>query len=315
MGIYKPNVDWIEDRIGRLEDPIGNPPVGGGITPPTGGGGAPGPQGPKGDQGIPGTDGKDGLPGPKGADGAKGTPGTPGAQGPRGSAGPTGATGAAGATGHQGPQGAKGDQGVAGTNGTDGINGKDGKNGTDGKDGTGVAIKGSKPTEVEIKVVVGSKAGDMWLATDTGHGWVSNGATPTVWTDVGRIQGPKGVDGVDGKDGKNGTHGANGAAGAQGPDGPQGLKGDKGDKGDQGPNGNTTGVVKTDGTVPMIAGYVPKNPLDVVTKEFVDAHTSPDVVTSKTHATEVRIAKIVKMTQLDYDALAVKENDKLYIIV
>jgi len=81
MGIYGKDVNWIEDRIGHLEDAVNNPPIGGGQhppTPPSGGGSVPGPQGPKGDQGFPGLDGKQGPKGDTGPQGPKGDRGDTG---------------------------------------------------------------------------------------------------------------------------------------------------------------------------------------------------------------------------------------------
>ncbi len=72
-----------------------------------------------------------------------------------------------------------------------GADGIIGSNGADGKDGTGVTIKGSDSL-ANIQNKVGT-AGDMWLDTATGHGWVSDGTSGVnSWTDVGSIQGPVG---------------------------------------------------------------------------------------------------------------------------
>lgn len=51
--------------------------------------------------------------------------------------------------------------------------------------------------------------------------------------------------------------------------------------------------------------------------EWIDAPSggSPDAVTSTTSGVETRIAEIVSISQADYDALATKQADKLYIIV
>jgi len=110
-----------------------------------------------------------------------------------------------------GPQGTVGLQGIKGLDGTIGTTGVNGKDGADGKDGTGVTIRGSD-TNANILTKAGA-AGDMWLDTATGHGWVSDGGGTGAahWTDVGSIQGPQGIQGVQGI---------------------QGLEGDKGDKGD-----------------------------------------------------------------------------------
>ena len=133
----------------------------------------------------------------------------------------------------------KGADGAAGAKGTDGTNGTgysdavidgnghltlqtvaaDGSKtpadlgnvkGADGKNGTGISVKGSKDNQTEIKAIQGSAAGDMWIAKDTSIGWVSDGATPTVWTDAGKIQGPKGDAGTPGVKGDPGTPGKDG---------------------------------------------------------------------------------------------------------
>jgi len=158
----------------------------------------------------PGTPGPVGPAGPKGD---KGPLGPKGDKGDQGIAGPKGPVGPKGAEGPQGPIG------VAGANGTQGIQGTKGDKGDAGKNGTGITVKGSKADEATIKLITGSVAGDMWIAKDTGHGWVSDGATPTMWTDAGEIQGPKGDAGV------AGPQGTQGKAGAQGPKGDTGAAG------------------------------------------------------------------------------------------
>ena len=188
-------------------------------------------KGDKGDQGIAGSTGSTG---PKGDKGDQGIAGPKGPKGPEGAKGSTGGTGLKGDSGIQGIQGTKGDKGDA------------------GKNGTGITVKGSKADETAVKAITGSKAGDMWIAQDTGHGWVSDGATPTVWTDAGNIQGPKGDTGTAGPQGSIGATGTQGNAGAKGDTGPsgtdgadgtQGIKGDtgsdgaKGDPGVPGPRG------------------------------------------------------------------------------
>ena len=157
--------------------------------------------------------------------------------------GPKGATGAAGAAGPQGPKGTdgvKGDTGSQGPKGLDGV-GKNGKDGSNGKDGTGVTIKGTAARADILSKQ--APAGDMWLIDDLGathgHGLVSDGATPTNWTDVGEISGPEGQQGQQGHDGAIGPIGPQGIPGPQGQgtqgiQGPQGQDGSKGPKGDQG---------------------------------------------------------------------------------
>jgi phage baseplate assembly protein W len=60
--------------------------------------------------------------------------------------------------------------------------------GEKGEPGTGVTIKGTVPNSASLPST-GNTIGDMWIASDTGHGWSWEG---TQWIDVGPIQGPKG---------------------------------------------------------------------------------------------------------------------------
>ena len=184
----------------------------------------------------------------KGDKGNVGAVGAVGAKGGKGDAGIQGVAGPKGPQGVIGPIGPKGDTGAKGVAGGQGIQGTKGDKGDAGKNGTGITVKGSKANEAAVKLVTGSTAGDMWLAQDTGHGWVSDGATPTVWTDAGNIQGPKGdvgtagpqgVKGSDGTQGIQGLKGDTGPSGTDGADGHQGIKGDTGTKGDTGSIGIT----------------------------------------------------------------------------
>ena len=201
----------------------------------------------------------------KGDKGDKGDTGSTGAAGSTGAKGPQGVTGTKGPKGVTGSQGPKGDTGAKGDTGGKGLQGGKGDKGDAGKNGTGVQVKGSKANVAAIKPVTGSVAGDMWIAQDTGNGWVSDGATPTVWTDAGKIQGPRGhtgstgpqgnigltgPKGSDGPKGDTGNNGADGSDGVQGnpgskgdtgPAGPKGSIGHKGTKGDSGPRGPTGG--------------------------------------------------------------------------
>ena len=202
--------------------------------------------------------------------------GDKGDQGVQGIAGPIGNTGAAGAIGVVGPkgiQGVKGDKGAA------------------GKNGTGIVVKGSKDNEAAIKTVTGSVAGDMWIAKDTGQGWVSDGNTPAVWTNAGNIQGPKGDIGPSGI---QGNIGATGAQGAIGPKGDPGVKGDpgtdgtKGVKGDSGPKGLTgpvgpqgvQGAKGPIGTTPDVSDFIKKS--GGVFTNMPKVGTAPMVVSGKT---------------------------------
>ena len=143
----------------------------------------------------------------------------------------------------------------------------------------------------------------MWITNDTGtdnqgnhyglgYGFISDGTTgPTQWSNAGAIRGPKGDIGPEGPQGPNGGIGNTGGQGIQGPVGPIGNTGIQGVQGPTGPTGNKgdTG---------------PKG---------VDA---PDhSVLSIPLSTERRVNQIVSITEADYDALAVKEIDKLYMIM
>lgn len=197
--------------------------------------GDPGPQGeqgPAGPQGIPGPEGPQGPPGITGEIGAQGDPGIQGLQGNPGPLGPPGETGAAG------PQGIPG---IAGDAGPQGTQGPAGPEGPEGPAGTGITIKGFIPTASDLPTS-GNATGDIWVATDTGEGYIWNG---TTFQNIGPIQGPRGLQGLQGLQGPQGTQGpagTTGETGATGPAGPTGPKGDTGAQGAQGiagPTGNT----------------------------------------------------------------------------
>jgi collagen type VII alpha len=166
-----------------------------------------------------------------------------------------------GADGAQGVQGIRGPEGPPGAQGIQGIQGPKGDKGADG---TSVHLLGSVANEAALPS--GSAAGDLWVALDTGHGHVSDGAGK--WSDVGPIQGPVGPEGPAGPlssfhlgDGLNGVAGTLytaagstpaltpamtgwttlgsvlGPKGDQGPAGPKGDQGIHGDPGAQGPAG------------------------------------------------------------------------------
>lgn len=146
--------------------------------------------------------------------------------------------------------------------------------GDKGDQGTGVNIKGTVPNSGALPTT-GNEPGDMWIASDTGHGWTWDGDS---WVDAGPIQGPVGPEGPQGPQGvqgaqgtaatatagttATGTPGTNasvvnvgtlsaavfnfaiprgdvGAQGAQGNTGAQGATGSQGPQGTQGPQGNT----------------------------------------------------------------------------
>ena len=80
-----------------------------------------------------------------------------------------------GLEGPQGPKGNKGDEGEQGIQGIQGIQGPQGQ---------GITIEGTVDTEADLPS--GASAGDIYIAEDTGVGWVSDGAGD--WTSIGQIQ-------------------------------------------------------------------------------------------------------------------------------
>jgi hypothetical protein len=186
--------------------------------------GATGPQGETGPQGATGADSV--IPGPTGATGTTGPTGATGTTGPTGATGPQGATGAdsiipgpTGATGPAGPQGATGSQGPEGATGPTGATGPQGPQGPQGEqgiqgskgdqgdDGTSVQLKGVVATAADLNNIVDKVVGDLYVASDTGDGYVWNG---TQWTNTGPIRGPEGATGPQGATGPTGATGDSG---------------------------------------------------------------------------------------------------------
>ncbi len=149
-------------------------------------------QGPKGDKGD------------QGDQGVPGTPGTPGEVGPSGAA----ATLVAGLTTTTAP----GTNALVSNSGSTSAAVFDFEipRGDKGDIGQGIVIKGSVPNHGALPST-GNQPGDVWIATDTGHGWAWNG---TAWVDIGPIQGPPGQDGPPGVDGQPGVPGVAGSPGA-----------------------------------------------------------------------------------------------------
>ena len=171
-----------------------------------------GPPGPQGIQGVIGSTGSQGVAGPQGS---QGVAGPQGAQGPVGPIGPTGIgqTGPPGAAGPVGPQGIQG---------------------ATGPQGTSIILKGVVATASALPPT--SNQGDIWITSDTGHGWVWDTGS---FHDVGPFpQGPQGPAGVQGIQGPAGSTGPTGAAGSAGPQGIQGVSGPTGQQGFQGPPGS-----------------------------------------------------------------------------
>ena len=125
-------------------------------------------QGPKGDKGDPGEDGESIV-------GPSGPPGTPGLA----------ASVDAGTT----TTGAPGSAANVVNSGTSSTAIFDftiprGDVGATGPMGQGIVIKGSVANHAALPAT-GNTTGDVWVTTDTGHGWAWNG---TAWVDIGPIQ-------------------------------------------------------------------------------------------------------------------------------
>ena len=249
-----------------------------------------GPQGPKGDRGDPGPAGPTGLTGPqgetgpKGEQGEQGEPGPVGSQGPKGEPGDTGPAGPVGQTGPKGepgpkgeqgekgetgpigPQGPKGDTGAVGPQGPKGDRGSQGERGPQGETGpqgpkgdtgTGLDIKGTYATLLQLETHVSSPAqGDMYnvgsVPPYTIYMWDTTGEPG--WKSQGQLQGPAGPQG---EPGQAGEPGAQGVQGIQGPPGEKGAKGDPGPEGPAGPAGKdgAPGPAGADGKPGADGGY------------------------------------------------------------
>jgi len=198
------------------------------------------------------------IPGPPGPAGPQGDPGPPGSPGAAGGQGPPGNPGPAGPPGADGLPGQDGAPGQPGQPGAPGQPGQDGAPGPQGDPGIGVEFKGSQPNFAAIQALPNPTVGDMWLADDTGQGYVYgtiNGGG-TGWIPA-NIRGPAGPAGQPGQDGAPGQPGQPGAAGGVGPagqpgaPGQPGIQGPRGDQGIQGPPGpgaaNWTSTAQTTG--------------------------------------------------------------------
>jgi hypothetical protein len=106
-----------------------------------------------------------------------------------------------------------------------------------------VVLSGAVPTEDDLPPVSSAGEGELWIVSETGHGWT---ALEGVWTDVGQLRGEKGEAGEAGEEGPvgeqgpqglAGANGENGAIGSIGPAGPVGPVGASGPRGFIGPQG------------------------------------------------------------------------------
>jgi hypothetical protein len=251
--------------------------VGIGSTGPQGETGDVGPVGPVGPQGIQGVQG----PAATVAVGtvSTGEPGTSVSVSNAGTSGaavldftiPRGAVGQTGDVGPQGPQGIqglKGDTGNAGPQGIQGVTGPIGPVGPQGPSGTSVVLKGSV-AQVANLPTTGNTAGDLYVVTATGDGYVWSGSS---WSNAGPIRGPVG------------PAGATGATGATGPQGPQGIQGVKGDTGAQGPAGpapaGTGAVVVSNGVLGTPVGYGTANTANTLVRRDASGNFSAGTITA-----------------------------------
>lgn len=156
--------------------------------------------------------------------------------------------------------------------------------------------------------------------------------------------GSKGSQGVQGERGPQGIQGIQGETGPQGLQGPQGIQGPKGDKGDtgdtgpQGPKGDTgdTGATGPQGPKgdtgetgatghqgpqgPAGADWIPTSAeLQSIAQsaaQYVNVPTKTSDLTNDSHfVVSTAITTIVSMSQSQFDALATKDANTLYIIV
>jgi len=138
--------------------------------------------------------------------------------------------GPVGPQGIQGITGVKGDTGIQGIQGAVGSTGNEGTQGVSGTNGTSVSLKGSVATFAVLPSTLNT-AGDLYVVLLDGNGYVWSG---TIWTNVGPIRGPSGVDGMQGIQGLIGLTGAASLIA-----GPQGIQGITGTTGNTGLTGNT----------------------------------------------------------------------------
>ena len=81
--------------------------------------------------------------------------------------------------------------------------------GEKGEPGKSLAIKGSVATVADLPAT--GAEGDLWIVADTGDGYAWNIAT-AAWDNVGRLQGPAGVQGKKGERGDSGYAGKDGVS-------------------------------------------------------------------------------------------------------
>lgn len=122
-----------------------------------------------------------------------------GPQGPQGIQGPPGADGP---PGQQGVQGQPGVEGPAGPQGPPGPEGAVGPAGPQGVPGQGLNFLGTVDTAADLPA--SGNTNDMYVAADTGQGYIWDG---TTWVPAGTMQGPPGPEGPQGPAGSGASVG------------------------------------------------------------------------------------------------------------
>ena len=106
--------------------------------------------------------------------------------------------------------------------GESGPAGPAGPQGPAGNDGTSINILGTVPTSASLPAS-GNTVGDLYIADDTGDGWVW--AANQTWVNIGPLRGPQGIQGAAGATGSPGATGPTGPTGPIGATGPAGPPG------------------------------------------------------------------------------------------
>lgn len=127
------------------------------------------------------------------------------------------------------------------------------------------------------------------------------------------VQGPTGAQGPQGVQGVIGPQGVEGATGTQGPIGVQGPQGVVGPQGPLGPTGANSTVPGPQGPIGVTGPQGP--PSDEVFSGPADPGPSFEFWFDTDATTAIYPGRWAQMTQAQYDALAVKQANTLYVIV
>lgn len=210
-----------------------------------------------------------------------------------------------------------------------GVNGQDGADGispvfsigtVETGDVTSATITGTQANPILNLVIQRGEAGPQGIQGVKGD---RGDIGPTGPAGADGLDGSNGVDGVNGIDGINGINGTNGVDGIDGVDGKSAyeiavdsgfvgtqaewllsLKGEKGDTGEQGIQG-IQGIQGEQGPQGEVGPEGPQGP----------EGPAPDTSTFATKAELNALTKIEQLTQAQYDALATKDANTLYVIV